>query len=66
MTWTQPLCDACWETARPGHAPTRVFDDTMTAPISETCCRCGQPTEGIYVRIDPSTVPYPREEPSDD
>jgi len=55
MSWTQPLCLACWESSRPGQIPCRVRDDG-----EERCCTCGRPTtEGIYVRLDPRTVPYP-------
>lgn len=56
MSWTQPLCRACWDLAYPGRRPTRVIDSDL-----ETCCVCGQPTSaGIYVRVDPATVAFPR------
>lgn len=50
MSWTQPLCDACWAKENPGRAPVRCTGDPA---FRETCCECGQPTDGIYVRRDP-------------
>lgn len=57
MTWTQPLCMSCWLRADSRH-PARVPGDH-----SRICCRCGAATSaGIYIRIDPASVPYPSEE----
>jgi hypothetical protein len=56
MSWTQAICERCWGIAHPGMEPTRLID-----PEFETCCFCGAHTDdGIYVRIDPRSVPYPR------
>lgn len=55
MSWTQPLCNSCWEATHPGRTPIRVMGDY------ESCCECGTvTTSGIYVRRDPTVVPYPR------
>lgn len=56
MSWTQPMCDACWISERGRSAePMR-----MTAPEIEQCAWCGRSTtSGIYVRADPTTVPHP-------
>lgn len=57
MSWTQPLCEACWDDRRPGHIPARSMGAV------ETCCLCGAATtSGIYIRMDPQTVPFPRNE----
>ena len=59
MTWTQPVClDRFYMLygMREAHA--------LNIPESEwePCCFCRRPTN-IYTRLDPATVPYPREEP---
>lgn len=60
MTWTQPLCDACFEQRYSGDVA-RIRADMRDV---ERCCYCGGPSvSGIYLRLDPATVPYPREEP---
>jgi hypothetical protein len=57
MTWTQPHCAGCFEHEYPGRRPARV-----TGADVETCCRCGKTNrDGIYARVDPSTVPFPKE-----
>lgn len=56
-SWTQPICDPCWAKMRPGEKPYRVL-----IPDQEQCALCGDGTpSGIYVRLDPATVPYPRD-----
>ena len=58
MTWTQPVCEDCWYSLYPEREPTRLRQAEI-----ETCCKCGiQTWSGIYIRIDPKTVPYPRNE----
>lgn len=58
MSWTQPICAACYAKRAPGRAPVRVSEDYADA---EVCCDCGQEThEGIYLRVDPATVKFPR------
>ncbi|MGI5223013.1 DNA cytosine methyltransferase [Nocardia sp. CA-290969] len=58
MTWTQPICQPCWSFTYPGSFPPRVLDDH-----SRICCRCGAATtSGLYIRIDPASVPYPSED----
>lgn len=58
MTWTQPLCQACWDKERPHDQPVRI-----TPPETEVCCMCGQETrDGIYARYNPAAVPYPATE----
>jgi hypothetical protein len=62
MSWTQAVCDRCWELFRGGDVPTRLLQ-----PVEETCAACGEKTmSGIYVRADPSKVPYPRRDDVDD
>lgn len=58
MNWTQPICDECWEKESPDREPARFRDAKR-----EICCLCGEEHEsGIYVRKDPKTVPFPRED----
>lgn len=58
MNWTQPLCCDCWHAEHVNLRPIRIRD-----PEIERCCKCGKLTDsGIYLRIDPRTVPYPTEE----
>jgi hypothetical protein len=57
-SWSQPVCDDDWFKREPTRTPVRI----VTRP-TERCAFCGQITHsGIYVRIDPSTVPFPRVE----
>lgn len=54
-SFTQPLCDPCWDGEHTGREPIRLRD---TDP--EMCCKCGEPTlSGIYIRVNPHTVKYP-------
>lgn len=62
MTHTQPLCDFCWATRTTDRGQHRL---TGPARQTEQCCLCGKWTRsGIYVRIDPTAVPYPTSEVS--
>lgn len=57
MSWTQPVCSADWYKHNPDREPHRMVAEMAG---HETCCYCGQPTtSGIYVRVDPATVPHP-------
>jgi hypothetical protein len=58
MSWTQPMCDACWISSRGSdERPVRMHTDYREP---EQCAWCGRLTSsGIYVRIDPATMPYP-------
>ena len=59
MSFTQPICEACWTERNPHREAVCVVDAT-----EETCCLCGKRTaSGIYIRIDPRTVPHPRQDP---
>lgn len=60
MTLTQPLCLPCWRTDWPDGGMSRDPPHAISAPM-EHCCLCDRPTNhGIYVRVDPATVPFPR------
>jgi hypothetical protein len=55
-SWTQPICDGCWLQRWPERVPVRLRE-----PDREQCAICGSATEsGIYCRIDPATVAFPR------
>jgi len=57
MNWNQPSCDVCWEDREGRRTPVRKKDRER-----ETCAWCGSVTySGIYVRVDPRTVKYPKE-----
>jgi len=54
LSFTQPVCDDCWDAEHPEN-PARRLD----AGEAECCCQCGALTRsGIYIRVDPLTVPY--------
>jgi hypothetical protein len=54
--WTQAVCTSCWNERNPDKAHIDVFGLTG----AEMCCWCGNDTtSGIYVRVDPATVPFP-------
>lgn len=58
MSWTQPICNPCFGQMHPDRTPVRVKDDDLMY-----CCMCGRGTgAGIYIRIDPRTVQFPRTE----
>jgi hypothetical protein len=58
MTWTQPVCLNRFYELYPDREPGRLM---IPKEEWEPCCFCRTPTN-IYVRLDPSTVPFPREE----
>jgi hypothetical protein len=61
MSWTQPVCVPCWDRDNPD----RPAPDRGDVGALEQCCKCGTMTRsGIYIRIDPATVSYPRREAS--
>jgi hypothetical protein len=54
-SWTQPICEDCWETHYNGHIAHR-----LTKPETEVCVWCGKNnTSGIYIRVDPKYASYP-------
>jgi hypothetical protein len=57
-SWTQPICEGCWQIREPGHkVPVRLVKSERER---EQCVICGHDTlSGIYIRIDPSTAPHP-------
>lgn len=60
MSWTQAICEACWNERNPDRPATAIKPEFAD---EERCCWCGKATRsGIYVRADPAKVPYPREE----
>jgi hypothetical protein len=65
VTFTQPLCPACfaaWSLGKFGEIrePTRVRVNSVAT--EDSCCICHGPNDGIYTRIDPTKVPNPRSE----
>jgi hypothetical protein len=64
MSWTQPCCEDCWVVREGARRPNRVTTEHRFVGVQ--CCFCGRITHsGIYVRVDPRSVPYPGEERSD-
>lgn len=64
MSYTQSLCNTCWNAfsfgldPESGQKPTRIKDPEM-----ECCCNCGVwHDSGIYVRINPKIVTFHRPE----
>ena len=61
-SWTQACCPECWDDRNPGRQPVVV-----KTREPEICCYCGGETsDGIFVRVDPSTVPHPVRQKEDD
>lgn len=57
MTWTQPICLACRSRDNRG-----IYRRDVNY-YPKVCCSCGAVTSaGIYIRIDPASVPYPSED----
>ncbi len=58
MGFTQAVCAPCWNERNPANHVIPGY----TGGELETCCYCGNETlSGLYVRVDPTTVPYPQE-----
>ena len=58
--WTSPICEDRWwqDYGTDGRQPFRMNEEVRTV---ERCVFCGQETRsGIYVRVDPATVPFPK------
>jgi hypothetical protein len=54
-SFTQPICLDCWSSGHGEKQPARLVE-----PDVEICAYCGEENEdGIYIRVDPSTVPWP-------
>lgn len=57
-SWTQPICSGCFAVRHPGRAPNTI---TPECAEEERCCYCGEmTTDGIYIRIDPLMVAFPK------
>jgi hypothetical protein len=56
--WTQASCVDCWDRNNPDRRSDP--DAEYTNGAIEVCAWCGGKTiSGIYVRVDPKTVPFP-------
>lgn len=57
-SWTQPACDTCFAGTFPNVAePFRMVENFRRI---EVCCMCGcEHRSGLYIRINPTTVPNP-------
>ena len=63
LSWTQPCCSRCWRKNHPDRIPVRLTDESGFESAVEVCAWCGDETvDGIYAKVDPRTVPYPKEE----
>lgn len=60
-SWTQPVCDPCFDREFPrSENPHRLKDEFRS---DERCCQCGTATRsGLYIRVNPSTVEHPTPE----
>lgn len=72
-SFTQPLCTADWLEREGEWDDNRLVDFRVPVVVRDPdaewqdqlnrCCICGRPTtSGIFTRIDPTTVPYPRDD----
>jgi hypothetical protein len=60
-TWNQALCQSCFWVRQPDAEPVRSH-----YPEREICSDCGIPTRsGIYMRLNPTHVRFPRQDPDD-
>lgn len=65
-SWNQPQCERCWVVEHSTWEGDQLLDVRLPVRMElgsgppERCAWCGLPTwVGIWVRADPSTVPYP-------
>lgn len=57
MNFNQPSCLPCWNARNPDRQP---FAVVPAHAVEERCAYCGGlTTDGIYVRADPKSVPFP-------
>ena len=57
MTWTQPICQYCYQRRYPGRIPARILPEHRSVVV---CCYCGIVNrDGIFIRADPETVRHP-------
>ena len=58
FSWTQPACETCFAGVLPKcENPVRIREDLRD---EEVCCMCGRAnTSGLFIRVNPSTVPHP-------
>jgi hypothetical protein len=56
-SWTQPICDECFEAKYPDSNPPRFKEEMRELEICCICCE--ENRSGIYTRIDPATVACP-------
>lgn len=58
MAWTQAVCHPDWNARHPDREPVRMKAEFAD---EEVCCDCGEITrDGIYIRVDPATVKFPK------
>jgi hypothetical protein len=64
VSWSQPICDLCWMDRYPPtlgglqREPVRITGEERDR---EQCADCGMPTtSGIYIRVNPMEVRYPK------
>lgn len=73
LSWTTPICERDWIDQRGTWTPDPDEPDKQRLTVElphrmlaahvelEQCGFCGSPTIfGVYVRVDPTTIPYPR------
>lgn len=55
--WTQAICRGCWNEQH----PEKPVTNAPTIYVGDVCCYCGESANtGLYVRVDPTTVPHPQ------
>ena len=58
--WTQAVCDDCFKELFPTKTEERTYRIVEEKREEEKCCQCGTIVKnGLYIRINPTTVPYP-------
>ena len=63
MSFTQAICGCCWQAYALGRDGEITQPCVTRHPAKEICCTCGgNAAEGIYIRVDPAQVLFPREE----
>lgn len=63
MNWNQPVCTACWKFSQGDREPVVLV---AWGRALERCANCGvSTTSGIYVRMDPRSLRYPKPDEGD-
>lgn len=61
--FSQPICGACWQAYSLGARGEITVPVKLREPDIATCCLCNSENrDGIFIRVHPDKVPFPRDD----